>query len=140
MNLRRFRNEDPEIILIPFIDVLLMLLIFFMLATTFERQTALRVDLPKVEAGQQSPPAEPLSLVVNADGRYFINGQEVVNPRTETLIRALKSLVAGRKDPHLEIRAAALATQQMVVTAMDAAGQAGITRLSIATLQANHGP
>ncbi len=139
MNLRRFRNEEPEIILIPFIDVLLMLLIFFMLATTFERQTSLRVDLPKVETGQESQAEEPLTLIVTAEGRYFINGQEVVNQRTDTLIKALKSLVAGRKDPHLEIRAAAMSTHQAVVTAMDAAGQAGITRLSIATLQANHG-
>lgn len=139
MNLRRFRSEEPEIILIPFIDVLLMLLIFFMLTTTFERATSLRVDLPKVETGQQSQPEEPLALVVSADGRYFINGQEVVNSRTETLVKALKSVVAGRKDPHLEIRAAAMATNQSVVTAMDAAGQAGITRLSLATLQAGHG-
>lgn len=140
MNLRRFRSEEPEIILIPFIDVLLMLLIFFMLATTFERQTSLRVDLPKVESGQQTQEEEPLALIVSADGRYFIGGQEVVNPRTETLIKALKIVVAGRKDPHLEIRAAAQASHQSVVTAMDAAGQAGITRLSIATLQADHGP
>ncbi len=139
MNLRRFRSEEPEIILIPFIDVLLILLIFFMLATTFERQTSMRVDLPKVEAGQQSQAEEPLALIVTAEGRYFINGQEVVSPRTETLVRALKLVASGRKDPHLEIRAAANATHQSVVTAMDAAGQAGITRLSIATLQADHG-
>ena len=140
MNLRRFRSEEPEIILIPFIDVLLMLLIFFMLATTFERQTALRVDLPKAESGQQTDAEEPLKLIVSAEGRYFINGQEVVNARTETLIKALKSVVVGKKDPHLEIRAAATATHQSVVTARDAAGPAGITRLSIATLQADHGP
>lgn len=140
MNLQRFRSEEPEIILIPFIDVLLMLLIFFMLATTFERQTSMRVDLPKVESGQQSEETEPLALIVSADGRYFINGQEVVNPRAETLVKALRSVIAGRQDPHLEIRAAAQATHQSVVTAMDAAGQAGITRLSIATLQADHGP
>jgi len=139
VNLRRFRSEEPEIILIPFIDVLLILLIFFMLATTFERQTSMRVDLPKVEAGQQSQAEEPLALIVTAEGRYFINGQEVVSPRTETLVKALKLVAAGRKDPHLEIRAAANATHQSVVTAMDAAGQAGITRLSIATLQADHG-
>ncbi len=139
MNLRRFRREEPEIILIPFIDVLLMLLIFFMLATTFERETALKVDLPKAATGQASQAEEPLALLVSAEGRYFINGQEVVNPRVETLIRALKIVVAGRKDPHLEIRAAALASHQSVVTAMDAAGQAGITRLSIATLQTGDG-
>ena len=139
MNLRRFRREEPEIILIPFIDVLLMLLIFFMLATTFERETALKVDLPKAATGQESQLEEPLALLVSAEGRYFINGQEVVNPRTDTLVRALKLVVAGRKDPHLEIRAAALATHQSVITAMDAAGQAGITRLSIATLQAGDG-
>lgn len=139
MNLRRHRREEPEIILIPFIDVLLMLLIFFMLATTFQREATLKVDLPKAVSGQQSNEEEPLALIVNAEGRYFINGQEVVNPRVETLVRALKTLVANRKDPHLEIRAAALASHQSVVTAMDAAGQAGITRLSIATLQASDG-
>jgi len=139
VNLRRHRREEPEIILIPFIDVLLMLLIFFMLATTFQREATLKVDLPKAISGQQTTEEEPLALTVNAEGRYFIDGQEVVNPRVETLVRALKNLVAGRKDPHLEIRAAALASHQSVVTAMDAAGQAGITRLSIATLQASDG-
>ena len=137
MNLRPTRREEPEIVLIPLIDVLLMLLVFFMLATTFERQTALKVDLPKASTGAQAQTEEPLVLVISADGRYFINHQEVVNPNVATLVRALRLVTAGRKDPHLEIQAAAQATHQSVVTAMDAAGQAGITRLSIAVLQPN---
>jgi biopolymer transport protein ExbD len=136
LNLRPRRREEPEIILIPFIDVLLMLLIFFMLATTFEREAALKVDLPKASATASPEQKEPLEILINTQGRYFIGDNEVINPGVDTLKRALTEAAAGRRDLTLRIRAAGQAPHQAVVSAMDAASQIGITRVSIATIEA----
>ncbi len=134
MQFRPRRRESPEIMVIPLIDVLLMLLIFFMLATTFEREADMKIDLPRAGVLPEERKDEPLELVVSRDGRYFIGGAEVVNTGVEALKRALSGYTRGRRDLHLSIRAAAEVPHQAVVTAMDAAGQLGITRLSIATL------
>ncbi len=136
MNLRPQRREEPEIILIPFIDVLLMLLIFFMLATTFEREAALKVDLPRASATASPEQKQPLEILINEQGRYFIGDNEVITPSVDTLKRALTEAAAGRSDITLRIRAAGRAPHQAVVSAMDAASQIGITRVSIATVEA----
>ncbi len=135
MRLRARHREEPEIILIPLIDVLLMLLIFFMLATTFERSAELKVDLPEGGEQVESKKQEPLELVINAEGRYFLNGREVVNTGIETLKRALKQFADQQQDVHLSVRAASTTDHQAVVIALDAAGKVGITQISIATMQ-----
>ena len=142
MNLRPPRtSEEPEVNLTSLIDVVLMLLIFFMVATTFDREASLKVDLPKASpaAENSSDNDQPIELIINAEGRYFLSGQEVVSSDAATLKRAIEKITGGRKDVHLSLRAAATTQHQAVVTAMDVAGQLGISRLSIATLQEGEG-
>jgi biopolymer transport protein ExbD len=136
MNLRSHRHDEPEVNLTSLIDVVLMLLIFFMVATTFDREAALKVDLPKANSAPAVNEEDtPLQMVITADSRFYIERQEVINPTPVNVKRALAKVTEGRREVHLSIRAAGLAPHQAVVTAMDAAGQLGITRLSIATLQ-----
>ncbi len=140
MNFQPRRREDPEVNITSLIDVVLMLLIFFMVATTFDRESELKVQLPKASLEPVTEPSDALELIISADGRYFINHQEVVNRRLETLKRALRQATSGHTDRPFVIRAAAQTPHQAVVTAMDAAGQLGITQLSIATVQMTEKP
>jgi len=117
MNMRPRRREDPEVNLTPLIDVVFLLLIFFMVSTTFTRETELKVQLPEAGGEAVEQPAEAVEVVVSADGRYFVNGRAVINRELATLRRAMR------------------AEHQAVVRAMDAAGRAGFERLSIATVR-----
>ena len=133
----QLRREEPaEINLTPLIDVVFLLLIFFMVTTTFNRYAELRIDLPKASAQPTRPP-KATELVVDADGRYYLDGRALVNTRLETLVRALRELRTENPEAPLVIRADARTTHQSVVTAMDAAGRIGIRRLSIVTTQAD---
>lgn len=139
MNMRPRRQEDPEINLTPLIDVVFLLLIFFMVSTTFNRESELKIQLP--EAGREAveQPAEAVEVTVSADGRYYVNGRAVVDRHVETLRRAIEKAAGGRTDLPLVVRADARAEHQAVVRAMDAAGRAGFARLSIATVRAAEG-
>jgi len=134
VRLRNRRNEDPEINLTPLIDVVFLLLIFFMVTTTFMRESSLEITLPQAspEAAEQQP--EVLDLVVNADGEYALDGRTLVNRQAGTLRRALEEAIAEGDRP-LVIRADANAPHQAVVTALDVAGQMGIERVSIGTMR-----
>ncbi len=136
----QFRSEEPaEINLTPLIDVVFLLLIFFMVTTTFNRYAQIKIDLP--EASQQpTQPPEATELEVDAQGRYYLDGRALVNQRLETLVKALREVRAGKAESApLIIRADANTTHQSVVTAMDAAGRVGIRRLSIVTTQPSSG-
>ncbi len=136
MKLRLRRREEPEIILIPLIDILLMLLIFFMLATTFKHASEMPINLP--EASQQtSPDAEKKSLTITIDdnGRFFIDQQAVVNSDIETVKRALRQAAGERKDWVVTISADAHTLHQYIITAMDAARQLGLLKIGITTQQ-----
>lgn len=135
MNLRTRQREAPDINLTPLIDVVFLLLIFFMVSTTFKREAQLKVDLPEAAAAPVQAQEKTIEIVINAEGRYFINGKEVVNTRQKTLILAMKKTSGGNNKLPLIIRADAKTPHQAVVTAMDAARQLGFVNLSIATAQ-----
>lgn len=134
MILRSRRHEEPEIILIPLIDILLMLLIFFMLATTFKRVAEIPIHLPET-AQQKLPDSEKKSLDVTIDarGRFFIDQKAVVNSDIEALKRAMQTAAGARKDLIVTISADADTRHQAVTLAMDAARQLGLFKIGIAT-------
>ena len=126
-------QDEPSINLTPLIDVVFLLLIFFMVTTTFTRETRLQVNLPEAEAEALSAQSERLEIVVSRDGSFALNGQALVDRRIETLLRGLELESEGNLDLPVIIVADSEATHQSVVTAIDAIGQAGFARLSIAT-------
>ena len=135
MNLRRQRTDEPDINLTPLIDVVFLLLIFFMVSTTFKRDAELAVELPEASAEPAVREQNILELVIDAQGRYFLGDKELVNRRLETVKQALADAAGEQRDRPLVIRADAQTPHQAVVTAMDAAGQLGFKRLSIATVR-----
>jgi biopolymer transport protein ExbD len=126
------RREDPEIILTPMIDVVFLLLIFFMLSTTFSKLSEIEVDLPEAQA-MKSESNAAINLIIDVQGRYFLEDKLLINRQTDTLRRALEERVQGRKDAVVLISADAKTPHQAVITAMDAARQAGIVHVSLAT-------
>ncbi|MBK1672236.1 biopolymer transporter ExbD [Ectothiorhodospira shaposhnikovii] len=134
MNFRRRQTEEIGVNLTPLIDVVFLLLIFFMVSTTFDRHSVLELELPRAESTEQETPPRALDLMIDAQGRYFLDGAELVNTRPETLRAALMEFLGGREDVPLVIRADARTPHQSVVTAMDVAGRLGVSRVSIATL------
>ena len=133
MKFKRRILDEPSINLTPLIDVVFLLLIFFMVTTTFTRETRLQVNLPEAEAETQPNKSERLEIVVSRDGSFALNGQTLVNGKFETLLRGLELESKGNLNLPVIIVADSEATHQSVVTAMDAIGQAGFARLSIAT-------
>ncbi|KAB7627630.1 ExbD/TolR family protein [Alkalilimnicola sp. S0819] len=133
MNLRPRRREDPDINLTPLIDVVFLLLIFFMVSTTFLRDANLRINLPQAALTPQEQPEQSLELTINSRGEYFLDGRALVNSGMDTLRRALEE--AGSGDTALVLRADADTPHQAVVTALEAAGKAGIASVGIATTQ-----
>ena len=138
MNFRKPTPEDPEINLIPFIDVLLVILIFLMLSTTYSKFTELSVTLPSANAdASRDRPAE-IIVAVAADGRYTVDHQAVDGRNIDALTQALRTAAEARKEPFLIISADAMSTHQAVINVMDAARRAGLARLTFAT-QASQG-
>ena len=132
MNFRKPRPEDPEINLIPFIDVLLVVLIFLMLSTTYSKFTELQVTLPNAQAdASRDRPAE-IIVSVAADGRYTVDHQAVDGRNVDALTAALRNASETRKEPFLIISADAMATHQAVINVMDAARRAGLSRMTFA--------
>ena len=134
MNFRRRRPpEDPEINLIPFIDVLLVILIFLMLTTTYSKVSELKINLPTANAqASTSRPAEILVLVA-ADGRYMVNQRMLAGRGIETLAASLAQAAGNAKDTVIIINADAQASHQSVINVMDAARRVGLTQLTFAT-------
>ena len=139
MNFRRGRQrEEPEINLIPMIDVLLVILIFMMVTTTFSQFAELQINLPTAQA--ETPQDKPISVnvAVDATGRYVVNGKPFVGQNVDSLSLELKRAAgATAKDPVVIISADANATHQAVVNVMEAARQAGLSRITFATQAQN---
>jgi biopolymer transport protein ExbD len=134
MNMQPRRREDPEITLIPLIDVLLVLLIFFMVSTTFNQEGRVKVQLPQSsELPVPDASHEALVVTVTAEGAYRVNERTLINSSPETLRAALLKEAGTNRGP-LTIRADGRATHQSVVTAMDVAGKLGFVQLNIATV------
>lgn len=134
MNFRKRRPpEDPEINLIPFIDVLLVILIFLMLTTTYSKVTELKINLPTANAqASKARPAEIVVLVA-ADGRYMVNQRMLAGRGIETLAASLAQVAGNAKDTVIIINADAQASHQSVINVMDAARRVGLTQLTFAT-------
>ena len=133
MKFKRTIREELAINITPLIDVVFLLLIFFMVTTTFSRETRLLVNLPEANAEIAEAQPATVEIIVARDGSYAINGRALVNSRIETLIRGLEIESGGDRNSPVLLIADAEATHQSVVTAMDAIGQSGFTRLNIAS-------
>lgn len=133
MKFKRQSTAEDSINLTPLIDVVFLLLIFFMVSTTFTKETHLKVDLPEAVGEPGVQQATPLEVVINAQGHYAVNGRALVNTQLNTLKAALREVAEGDLSRPLIITADASTPHQAVVTAMDAAGQIGLVHLSMTT-------
>jgi len=139
MNFRKPCGEEPEINLIPFIDVLLVILIFLMLSTTYSKFTELQVSLPTAEADKlRERPAE-IIVAVSGDGRYAINHRAIEGKSVEVLSAELSAAAKDQKDPVVIVSADATAAHQSVINVLDAARRAGLPRLTFAAQTAGDG-
>ena len=125
-------EEDANINLTPLIDVVFLLLIFFMVSTTFDTTSQLKINLPEASQEQTSIPPQKLNLLIDAKGNFFINSRELANNKSATLKAALERTMAGNKLP-IVIQSDADSPVQSLVTAMDVVGQLGLSQVSIAT-------
>jgi len=128
-------RDEPEINVISLVDVLLVLVLFFMVSTSFLRDTEISLQLPEAEVDAKISVAnEKLEVMITKTGAYLVNGRELVNSERRTLRAAIERLAGDKRDMPVYIRADAAASHQSVVTAMDVAGQLGFARLNIATV------
>jgi biopolymer transport protein ExbD len=133
LNFRRQRSEEPEINLIPFIDVLLVILIFLMLSTTYSKFTELQISLPVADADVARDRPREIIVAVSADGRYAVNKKLVDGRSVEALAAELTAVAAGSSEMMLIVSADATAAHQSVINVMDAARRSGIGKLTFAT-------
>ena len=134
MRIQDFRQDDtPEINLIPLIDVLLCLLIFFVVTTTFDARSVLKLELPRADGQPSEAQSKALSVLVNAQGRYFVGDREVLRTDVESLKDSLRDVAGDDRERPVLLRADARTPHQSVVTALDALGQLGFRRVAIAT-------
>ena len=133
MNFRGSSRDEPEINLIPFIDVLLVVLIFLMLSTTYSKFTELQVKLPVADAEQQRDYPKEVIVAVSSDGRYMVNKTLVEGRSIEALATALTAAAKAGKDSVIIISADASATHQAVITVMEAARRGGLSQITFAT-------
>lgn len=133
MNFRPKHQEEPEINLIPFIDVLLVVLIFLMLSTTYSKFTELQIKLPVADTDAQRDYAKELVVAVGADGTYSINRQVVAGRTMENVAAALTEAAKAGKDTVIIISADASARHQSVITVMEAARRVGLNQITFAT-------
>ena len=133
MKFRQSMNQEPDVNLTPLIDVVFLLLIFFMVSTTFTRESEIAVDLPESTMSQTDSEDTPVEITIDAQGRFFVNQKLVVNKKLDTLIRALRKEIEDSGSAALIINADAQTPHQFVIKAMDAARHLGIKKLSLAT-------
>ncbi|AKC85507.1 ExbD/TolR family protein [Pseudoxanthomonas suwonensis] len=124
--------DEPGIDLVPLIDVILVLIIFFVITTTFDVRSTLQLQLP-VASPQAPPPARTLNIIVNADGRYFVGEREVLRTDIEAVKQAIVEAAGDDRELPVMLRADARTPYQAVVTAQDALAQLGFRRIAIAT-------
>jgi biopolymer transport protein ExbD len=134
VRLRVKRPDDLELNMISLVDVVLLLVIFFMLSTTFIQDARLRVELPEAGSATADRSLHPIIITISAQGSYRVNDRALVNNERATLSAALRQVAGNAKKEPLTIRADARATHQSVVTAMDVAAHQGFTQVNIATV------
>ncbi|MDB5860297.1 MAG: biopolymer transporter ExbD [Ramlibacter sp.] len=133
MNFRPRPRDEPEINLIPYIDVLLVILIFLMLTTTYSKFTEMQLKLPTADTEAQRDYPKEVIVAVSSDGRYMVNRQPVNGRSTEALATAIAEAAKAGKDSVIIISADATATHQSVITVMEAARRMGMTQITFAT-------
>jgi biopolymer transport protein ExbD len=133
MNFRPRAKDEPEINLIPFIDILLVVVIFLMLTTTYSKFTEMQLKLPVADTEAQRDYPKEVVVAVSADGRYMVNRQAVNGRSAEVLAESLADAAKAGKDSVVIISADATATHQSVITVMEAARRVGLTQITFAT-------
>lgn len=134
-------KDDPEINLIPLIDVALLLVIFFMLTSTFMQEGRLKIELPQASlapTGKQK--SDPLVVTVTQSGSYRVNDRELINSSPDTLRAAIMEVAGADRNKPVTVRADARSTHQSVVSAMDVLGKLGFVRINIATVEESQTP
>jgi biopolymer transport protein ExbD len=137
MKFQRKKREKVDITLISLIDVLFVLLLFFMVSTTFNRHTEVKITLPEADATEAEADPKMVTLIIDADGHYYLNGDdglphELVNQQKDTLKQALSKLAVQSKDLPFIINADGKTPHQSVITALEAAGDAGFSHITFA--------
>lgn len=133
MQFRRQAKNEEGVNLTPLIDVVFLLLIFFMVSTTFTKETHLKVELPEAEGAPAPEYPESIEVLINSSGGYAVNGQALVNSKINTLMAAIEEKSKGKTDLPFIITADAKVPYEAVAQAMDAAGRLGYTNLSMTT-------
>lgn len=136
MNFRNKDREELELNLTPLIDVVFLLLIFFMVSTTFDRQSEIAISLPESSSEPVSEKKQELVIIIDAKGGYFVNQEEVVSSRMDILRSAIFNAAKGSEQPQVVIQADRQTPHQAVIKAMDALRQLGFNHLTFATLKA----
>ena len=140
MRIRDHRADDePEINLIPLIDVMLVLLIFFVVTATFDARSVLKLELPRA-TGEPSDTSKALTVLINADGRYFVDDREVLRDDLQSLRATLADVAGNDRERPVLLRADGRTPHQAVVTAYDALGQLGFRKVMIATAPTQKSP
>lgn len=135
MKLLPRNSEEPDVNLTPMIDVVFLLLLFFMVSTSFIRESSLKVDLPEASGQALVEQESPIDIIIRANGEVLVNDTPMVELTRDALRDLLKTTAGDNADPHIIISADANAEYQHIVTAMDAAQLLGFTRLTLATRQ-----
>ena len=134
----RKSKEDPEINLIPLIDIALLLVIFFMLSSTFMQEGRMKIELPQASAvptGKQK--TDPLVIAVTQSGSYRVNDRELINASTDTLRAAIVAVAGANRDLEVTVRADGRATHPSVISALDVLSQLGFHRIRFATIESS---
>ena len=139
MRIAARERDDFDINVIPLIDVMLTLLMFFVVTATFEQKALMKVVLPQASAQATNARDEALTVLIDKDGHFFVGPNEVLNPGIDTLKAAIASAAGEDRNRQVTVRADGRTPHQSVITAMDALGQLGFSRLTIATTPAPAG-
>jgi biopolymer transport protein ExbD len=139
LKLHHTRKDTAEINLTPLIDVVFLLLIFFMVSTTFQREAELSIELPEATTEAQENKDDPIEVVIDAGGRYYVNGRALLNKQPKTIKQALQKAAGDRSSVPVVISADANTSHQSVVAVMDAARQLGLVRLTFAARLSTEG-
>lgn len=133
MNFRRHTRDEIEIGLTPLIDVVFILLIFFMVTTTFNRNSELKIDLPEAATKAEPSQERMIEIAIDAKGVFYVNQKKITGTQQGTLMKAISIVLGENKSLPVAIKADAKTPHQAVITAMDAASQLGLNRISLAT-------
>jgi len=136
VNFKRQNKEELSLNLTPLIDIVFLLLIFFMVSTTFTKESHLSINLPEADGETADAPKKMVEVIIDKNGQYSINGQNLITTKLITLKQAIEKISQGDRSLPFIITADAATPHESVVRAMDAAGQLGFSRLSITSKQA----